>query len=370
MSVLPKLKKHPIPAAQAAFLEQWLEQEQAWRAAEVLAGSAGDEMLEEFAGLADLAEPVDAAGQIARGAVLLLHPDLSPEAGRPLYILLLREWEPGVWVCAPFGRNTVPALPAEWKTGREEPPLAVLQLWNAHTLPETVIENAWYIESFTEEALSAAWAVFKSQFSGELSAALVDSVGPPVFIDEDPRIDYQQSEIQAMWTVRQKAIAEIERMPATVVTLTDFDEALTEKVLTFAKQRRQALPMAASDSAERHSVSCVWALELENVDRTTVPLPPEIEAQHHAILLDPPQVNAEHPQCGLVSWRLVPALPGATRAWILDLEAGKIIGTAEIYENHSLVYADGLSWERLQPYAENAQLMKGLHLLIELDERS
>ena len=72
------------------------------------------------------APDLTAGGGLARGDIILLPPVGEVAASRPVYVALLRESAPGVWLCAPFSRFSTPATEGEYATGRAFDPLKVV----------------------------------------------------------------------------------------------------------------------------------------------------------------------------------------------------------------------------------------------------
>lgn len=138
------------------------------------------------------------------GDIRLLNPWLVRDVRRPLYFAILREWLDGLWLIAPFARFPEPATVGEWDTGRgkidpRQDPLAVLCLWNAHTVPAETLQQSWFIDCLDAGELEKAWNVFRHVITGKsLPEELLQHVGPPLFHPADPRNEYLTEEAAGM----------------------------------------------------------------------------------------------------------------------------------------------------------------------------
>lgn len=142
-----------------------------------------------------------------RGEIRLISGLLLPVCPRPLYAAVLAEWEQGLWLIAPFGRFSEPATPGELLTNREAAALRVLCLWNTHSVPADVLQRSWLVEQMSSEELADSWCVFQHALTGkELPASLQDRVGPAIFRNEDPRIEYQEQETGFLEPFKARAI--------------------------------------------------------------------------------------------------------------------------------------------------------------------
>jgi hypothetical protein len=193
----PKHSPAAIPAAQRDFLARWRRQ---WEVQEALdreppAVAEGGNRYAVAAPVAVLpVQPEPAPGQVR-----LLAPALTPAASRPVYVAVLREWETGDLLVAPFGPFSVPATTTELLTRRLDLALRVLCLWNARTVPLTVLRQSWLVEPLTVREAADAWAVFRCAATGRpIPATLARRVGPPIFVPTDPRLIYQTREVAAL----------------------------------------------------------------------------------------------------------------------------------------------------------------------------
>lgn len=135
------------------------------------------------------------------GDIRLLDPWLVRGTTRPLLFAVLREWMDGLWLIAPFSRFPVPATVGEWMTGFESSEeLAVLSLWNAHTVPYDVLRKSWFVARLNNSQLANAWSVFQHVATGKpISDDQIKSqIGVPLNHPADPRHDYLTEEVAMM----------------------------------------------------------------------------------------------------------------------------------------------------------------------------
>lgn len=133
------------------------------------------------------------------GEIRLLAPHLTPEADEPVYVAVVSEWKPVGFLVAPFSRFTVPALTGELFTGWKEPRLRVLNVWNSYSLSPDALAESWLVDHLSPEECRVARAVFRhAMFGHDLEPALQDRIGPPIVHPEDPRLTYQQEELQRL----------------------------------------------------------------------------------------------------------------------------------------------------------------------------
>jgi tetratricopeptide (TPR) repeat protein len=203
---LPALVQKIPSDAQRARLARWLNARvamtHAQEHAEAESVAAADVPASGFLRVDHLGKswvrPYDSR-EARRGEVRLLSSRLVPGAERPVYVLVLADWEEGVKLVAPFGPLPEPATGGELALPGRPLPLQVLCAWNARTVPTKRLVWSWVVDFFEEEELSDAWAVFKHAATGApLEAALETRVGLPIFKETDPRIAYQDEEVDLL----------------------------------------------------------------------------------------------------------------------------------------------------------------------------
>ena len=176
------------------------------------------------------------------GEIRLISSLLLPECPRPLYAAVLAEWEQGLWLISPYGRFSAPATPGELLTGRAAAALRVLCLWNAHPVPVEVLQRSWLVEHMSREEMDDSWSVFHHALAGKvLPSSLHERVGPPIFRNEDPRVEYQQQEAGFLEPLKTRAIEWVARLQTTetseatgIIVLPGLDRKPEEEQLALA----------------------------------------------------------------------------------------------------------------------------------------
>ena len=131
-------------------------------------------------------EPAPAEGQIR------LWPAVETQ-WPPMYGLLMRAGY-GRWRVFPFSELATPATPGEM-TVRQDPPVRVLQGWNARELQQAGVLESWFVDLVPDEKLFQVnlwWLCLEA--GSELSGDLRTLCGPPLRHPLDPRHDYLDSE--------------------------------------------------------------------------------------------------------------------------------------------------------------------------------
>jgi len=185
MSKLPKVRIVRTPARQRQALARWLSE---WRI-DRLQGEDGQEPSGKSSGLLYDVEPA------REGQIRLLHPISDKTAERPRYVVTLKSNSDGSWLVAPFSRFSNPAVPGEWKTGREAPALRILCIWNAGSLSGSVLTRSWVVDHMTATGITKALTIHRLLSKGnELPRSLSRRTGPPIVHPLDPRIEYLEEE--------------------------------------------------------------------------------------------------------------------------------------------------------------------------------
>lgn len=150
---------------------------------------------------------------IKAGDIRLLSPDLTEEDSIPRYVAVIRKWDENDFLVAPFSIYSIPAVQGEMQTDHDHFSLANLELWNAIIVPHITLQKSWLADKMSEKELEDAFAVFKFISSGEeLPEHLAEKIGSPIFKDNDPRIEYQDSEQKIFVPLRLKIDKDIEIM--------------------------------------------------------------------------------------------------------------------------------------------------------------
>jgi hypothetical protein len=222
MKKLPVVRWTTLDASQERRLARWLREREfdlATREPEEEQRRAATSGPRPTGPLDALVTPFDPA-PVKPGEIRLLSTWLMPEARRPVYIAVLADWEEGLKLVAPFGPLSEPATPGELRTLRAEPPLAVLSLWNAHSLAVELVARSWIVSRMSEAEHAEAWAVFQHAATGSpVPERLVGRVGPPILDMDDPRQHYQAEEVALLAPLADATFAAEGRGPENIVEL-------------------------------------------------------------------------------------------------------------------------------------------------------
>jgi hypothetical protein len=195
MRNLPKARMIRISASQKRALARWLNE---WRIDRLLredehgrsaTGCQGPGTGDKSTGLLYDSEPA----QVAQ--IRLFHPFSAETSAQPRYITVLKENDDGSWLVAPFSRFSEPAVPGEWKTGRDVPLLRNLCIWNARSLSGSTLARSWVVDRMTDLRITEAVTIHQFLAEGkEPSRSLSRRLGPPLVHPLDPRVEYLEEE--------------------------------------------------------------------------------------------------------------------------------------------------------------------------------
>lgn len=200
MNKIPNSKLYRPLAWQKRLLSQWLREWEIYRRLKefppVEPGvSSGPVDLESFR---KFVRGSDSSGLVP-GEIRLLSHSLTPAVSYPVYVSVVRDWDEGWKLIAPFSPFALPATPGELLFEGREAPLKVLSLWNSCTVPPAALERSWFAGNLSAGELEEAWAVFRYETTGiDLPASLTRRVGPPIFNPRDPRLIYQKEQVGAL----------------------------------------------------------------------------------------------------------------------------------------------------------------------------
>lgn len=240
MKKLPVLKWKTATPAQRERLARWLRERQfqLTALAEEKAPPSVAAALRVAGPLDDLVAPFDVE-PLRLGEIRLLSSWLLPAAERPVYVAVLADWADELMLVAPFSPLSEPATTGEWKTGREAAGLAVLCLWNSHTVPTATLARSWIVDHLSEAERADAWTVFQHIATGKpLTGALTEQVGIPIADQDDPRLIYQREEAALLAPLVESLFAE---SSADMSNLIRLDNLLAER-----DQGEHALAAAAA----------------------------------------------------------------------------------------------------------------------------
>lgn len=188
---------------------------------------------------------------LVEGEIRVLDPWLVPDVRGPLFFIILQEWIDGMWLIAPFSRFPVPATVGEWETGREHNQLGVLSLWNAHTVPDSVLKRSWFVDISEPQELENARAVFRHVATGAaLPVNLLSEIGPPMYHPADPRHEYLASDAVALSPLAELAREYAENSPRPSIEAEIADTLVSSPLGVFE-------PAVASSSASSGGISLI-----------------------------------------------------------------------------------------------------------------
>ena len=144
--------------------------------------------------------PAEVSDEPDVGEIRLLYPLPGTEAAqRPIYVAVLGKKADGSFLIAPFGRFSLPAVPGEWRTRIRPPPLRVLCVWNARTIPAAAAALSWRAGRLQPGKVRQALELHDHLRSGAALASISDrDIGPPLRHPLDPRLQYQAEEADAI----------------------------------------------------------------------------------------------------------------------------------------------------------------------------
>lgn len=253
MKHLPGLTISKAPKQSRIFLEDWLLE---WQLQQPVNGYKYDDesipdgtiTKEQITKLKGLVNPFDM--NISINQIRLLSSAIVPNSNRPYYVAIIKQWDHGMILVAPYAPFSVPATTGELLTGRDHFSLATLELWNARTVPGFLLTQSWLVDELTQAECEEAFAVFANITSGkELPKNLIERAGLPIVNPKDPRLEYQKLEIELL-TPLQNKIMQVEQFKASLEKHNNIIH-----FADFAEQQIK-LPMAANDG-DREESKCI-----------------------------------------------------------------------------------------------------------------
>ena len=201
MKDLPLLKFSQNGNSQKKYLKEWLLD---WNITNNISSSQNEEYSpdgtiteEQIEKLKTLVRPFDAS--IKPGQIRILSSAIVPDSNRPYYAAIIKQWDDDMVLLAPYSSFTIPATTGELLSEREDFSLKTLELWNARTVPVSLLSKSWLVDELSEKEIKDALDVFANITSGkELHQELKERVGLPVINKKDPRIEYQAQETELL----------------------------------------------------------------------------------------------------------------------------------------------------------------------------
>lgn len=214
MPKLPPSRTTPFPDHQKEKLGQWFQE----RFRDLKLRESDEEIRQEFCcteessplteaelekqqeELKELIEPYDK--EVKVGQVRLLSPQLIDS--RMAHVLVLcqfpsAEKDTETFLVVPFGPYETPATQGELEINSDNHMTKVLQCWSARTVNQEQLGLSWVIAELDGDTLQEAKAIWKhATFGKEIPMELQNKIGPPIQMEDDPRIPYQEEEL-ALW---------------------------------------------------------------------------------------------------------------------------------------------------------------------------
>lgn len=191
------------------------------------------------------------------GSVRLLSSTITDGNQRPVYVLVLGEWDAEWSWFAPFSNYSSPATDWELMTKLDPPPLQVLEVWNARSCPNDLLQRSWFVTQVDPAIVESAKALYRRMLGNgkESLGDLVEKVGTKIFDSNDPRLEYIKSETQLLDYLTALAIqhdeAESEDEPVNVIPF----------VVSIPQEEASMSLAAAGDTSDRKLAFHSWKVE-------------------------------------------------------------------------------------------------------------
>lgn len=148
-------------------------------------------------------EPTPAAAEepfnpeIKQGQIRILRAQDVENPYHIPYVVVLEEWDPDVWLIAPFSPYSVPVTPYEMSTGEKAMGLEVLQCWNSRTIPGILLEKSYIAGELPAKVVEWGQALFRYSLTRKsLPADFNAERGFPIRHAADPRRRYQDESVE------------------------------------------------------------------------------------------------------------------------------------------------------------------------------
>lgn len=340
MPRLPQVRRIEPEGEQVIRLARWLCY---WKAAQIPPDESSEAQgdADEAAEIPDLPTPVPFDSEPAAEQIRLMAPTLLGPDVRDLYVLVIGVEASGEWRVVPFGPFPEPATPDEIATGRREPGLRVLCVWNARTLSASIIAQSWVADDATAEEMVAVRDVLSARADGRpIPPSMKDRIGPPILRIDDPRWDYMAQEGELMDGLATPETRS-ERAPdpwlASVGRRIDLTAAARDRVLDCSDVALQAGVASSSrvvviDISRGDPVPAISQGELP-------PLCPKQPTDHpRAVVVFPPQPAAGRPDVAFAQWRIEgrPDRLADGRFLVFSAKSGRILGAGSFSSDGSV----------------------------------
>jgi hypothetical protein len=187
------------------------------------------------------------------GSIRLLSYSVTGESGRPTYVLLLGEWHAGWSWFMPFSTYTAPATDWELLSELDPEPLQVLQVWNARSCPDEILERSWLVTHVGASLVNEAQSLYGRMVTGDGTASLgfVGRIGTRVLDPSDPRMEYLKAESARLDYLTGLALAHQE---ADVMELTN----VVQFIVPVPRKSGPLVLAAATESPDRELAYYIW----------------------------------------------------------------------------------------------------------------
>lgn len=308
-----------------------------------------------------------ASATLAPGAIRLVSGEALPECPRFFYIAIIENLGDSPLLIAPFSRFSEPATRGEWLTGREDPPLQVLELWNTHSVPAELVEKGWLVDFLTKQEMDDAWAVYDHALTGwPLAEHVRSQVGLPIRHPEDPRLAYQDLEIELLRPWREAALATDETEEKSVFEQLDESIVFRLAVHCLLHMARRA---ADGDIVSGLAVATPDAIAtVRDSGGDAVQEAAARSGEGCAIVRNRPEQDRANPEKGFVQWELVPPQPSGRRIFVVDTKRQVLLGEGKLSGDGRIASLKDTPWPELQPYADNPSKLKDIVILVITNE--
>ena len=145
------------------------------------------------------------------GDIRLLSAEFSARPERPVYVAILRDWKSDGFVTAVFSPFSAAGLSTELVFPERPHSLRVLCLWHHYELPQAILAKSWVVDQMTTVELDDAWHVFRHAFTdAPITESLAKRVGTYIESENDPRLAFQNSEIELLQPLANATLEEPE----------------------------------------------------------------------------------------------------------------------------------------------------------------
>ena len=305
-----------------------------------------DEQIEK---LKKLVRPFDA--NIQPGQIRLLSSAIVPDSNRPYYVAIIKPWDDDMVLLAPYSPFQVPATTGELLSEREDFSLKTLELWNARTVPVSLLSKSWLVDELSDKEINDAFDVFANISSGkDFSQELKERVGLPIVNKKDPRIEYQAQESELLhpllnWTKMYESFMQ------------QFETEDNVDSVTQLALKEVSLPLAASDGDKEFSRCLVFKQPETELLVESLISGKHISSAMSVLPLAFETLRPKHKSVNLLQWKLDNAVDCFNPNLVLavDSVSKKLIGTGHIakYDEEYIVEINKILHSNIERIIDN-----------------